>query len=332
MGEGRRGWERAAREAKGGNGAGPLVSVGLPVFNGAGFLAQALDSVLAQTYANFELLISDNASTDATPDILREYAARDARIRIIRQAANIGAGHNQTVVARRACGTFFKWMFANDELAPTLLADCLAVLQRDRSVVLCYGRTQFIDLAGNRLEVYEGDFAAPSADPLERYRIVRKRLHLCTAIQGGLIRRAALQRCGYMGNYPCSDRVLLAGLALEGRFVLLPQVLFYRRWDPAVATALKTPLEVAQMYRPAATRPFLFADLHRRLAHVIVALRTPRDWRGKVRSLWTALRCTDWHRRASTRLPSVLVGPRESTPSRAGASPKGPRRGTPLPG
>jgi len=316
----RHGWERAVSPAEGGDEASPLVSVGLPVFNGAAFLTQALDSVLAQTYTNFELIISDNASTDATPDILREYSARDPRIRILRQASNIGVAHNQTMVAREARGTLFKWVFANDEFAPTLLADCVAVMQGDPSVVLCYGRTQFIDLAGKRLEVYQGDFAALSADPLERYRIVRKRLHLCTAIQGGLIRRPALQRCGYMGNYPCSDRVLLAGLALEGMLVLLPQILFYRRWGPLVATALRTPLEIARLYHPDATRPFPLADLRRRLAQVVMALRVPRDWRSKVRSVWTALRCTEWNMRTSRRFPSLPSDPPGATPSRSDAA------------
>ena len=316
----RHGWERTVSPAEGGDETSPLVSVGLPVFNGAAFLSQALDSVLAQTYTSFELIISDNASTDATPDILREYAARDARIYIIRQPANIGVARNQNVVARRARGTFFKWVFANDEFAPTLHADCVAVMQGDPSVVLCYGRTQFIDLAGNRLEVYQGDFDVLSADPLERYRIVRKRLHLCSAIQGGLIRRPALQRCGYTGNYPCSDRVLLAGLALEGRFILLPQILFYRRWGASVATPLRTPLEVAQSYRPAATRSFPFANLHRRLAQVVVALRVPRDWRSKVRSVWTALQCTEWNRRTSRRFSSPPSDPPGATPSHSDAA------------
>lgn len=301
----------------------PLVSVGMPVFNGQDFLVNALDSILLQTYTEFELIISDNASTDATPDILRDYASRDARIRYIRQAENIGIGKNWAFVAKRARGKLFKWVSANDALAPTLLADCVEVMRQDSGVVLCYGRTQFIDMAGKNLDVYGGDFEALAADPLERYRIVRKKLNLSTSILGGVIRLDALKRCGYMANFPHSDRVLIAGLALQGKFVLLPQILFYRRWGKTVATPLKTPLEITQMYRPNARQPMAFCNLQRRVAQLTMAWRTPRDWRGKVRSVWNAMRCTEWGRRTSSALPSAPGGPRGATPSRPGAPTQG---------
>jgi glycosyltransferase involved in cell wall biosynthesis len=277
----------------------PPVSVGMPVYNGEAFLVRALESVLAQTYTEFELIISDNASTDATPDILRDYAARDARIRYIRQAENIGVGKNHAFVAKHARGHLFKWVCADDELAPTLLADCVKVLQDDPEVVLCCGRTQLIDMASNRLDVYGDHFDALSADPLERYRIVRKQLKLCTSILAGVMRVDALKRCGYMANYPHSDRVLMAGLALQGKLVLLPQVLFYYRWGRTVATPLKTRLELTQSFRPGAKRPAAFLTLRRWMAQMVMAWRVPRGWGGKIRSAWTALRCTAWTGRRS---------------------------------
>jgi glycosyltransferase involved in cell wall biosynthesis len=271
----------------------------MPVFNGADFLVQMLESILAQTYTEFELIISDNASTDATPDILRAYAARDARIRVIRQAKNIGVGNNYAYVAKQARGPFFTWVSAHDELAPTLLADCVKVLQDEPEVALCCGRTQLIDMANNKLDVYGDDFDALSADPLERYRIVRKQLNMCTSIMAGVIRLDALKRCGYLANYPHSDRVLIAGLALHGKLVLLPQILFYYRWGGTVATAMKTRLELAQSFRPGAKRPVAFLTLRRRVAQLVMAWRVPRGWRGKIRSVWTALRCTNWTGRRS---------------------------------
>jgi len=283
----------------------PTISFGLPVYNGALYLRRALDDILAQTYTDFELIISDNASTDATAQIIREYAKRDPRIRRYRQKINIGVGNNWTFVAEQARGKFFKWVSANDEYEPTLAADCLAVMERDPTVVLCYGRTQFIDLGGVRMGLYPEDFAADSNSPLERYRTVRKYLNLCTPLQAGVIRRDALRRCRYLGNYRDSDRVLIAGLALEGRIVLLPKVHFYRRWGEAVATPLRTPLQVTQMYRPEATRtPLpLFENLPRHLGQLGIALRTPRSWRQKVHSLITALYSTDWRRKFRGNLP-----------------------------
>ncbi|HEU0198941.1 MAG TPA: glycosyltransferase family 2 protein [Burkholderiaceae bacterium] len=274
--------------------AAPLVSLGLPVFNGERFLARALDTVLSQTYADFELIISDNASTDATPDIVREYAARDPRLRPFRQRFNIGIGNNWSFVAQMARGTLFKWISSNDEYAPTLLEKCVSVMARDPTVALCYGLTQFIDEAGNRLDVHVGDFSALSDDPVERYRVVRRKLHLSTSIQSGVVRLDAVRRCGFMGNYRDSDRVLIAGLALEGKFVLLPEVLFYRRWGRTVATPLRTPLEVEQMYRPQARRAPYFFNVPRQVGQLQMALMAPRGWHEKMRCLFAALRYTDW--------------------------------------
>jgi len=92
----------------------PKVSIGMPVYNGEAFLRQALDSILAQTYPHFELIISDNASTDATPDICKEYASKDARIRYIRQSSNIGATANFRFVLREARHERFIWAAADD--------------------------------------------------------------------------------------------------------------------------------------------------------------------------------------------------------------------------
>src|SRR5262245_21094919 len=231
-------------------------------------LIQALDSILAQTYSDFELIISDNASTDGTPDVVHEYASRDRRIRYFRQSHNIGSGNNWSFVARKAVGIWLKWVSANDDYDRRLLEDCLEPLRNDPRVVLCYGRTRFLDMQGNRLDVYAGDFDLLSDDPVERYRVVRERLHLGTPIQSGVIRLDAVRRCGFLGNYRDSDRVLTAGLALAGKFVLLPQVLFYRRWDRSAASALRTPLEVEQLYHPDATRAPLFMNLPRQLGQI----------------------------------------------------------------
>ena len=275
----------------------PAISFGLPVFNGALYLRRAIDSILAQTFTDFELIVSDNASTDATAQIIREYAKRDPRIRRYRQKINIGIGNNWTFVAEQARGKYFKWVSANDEYEPALAADCLEVMQADPEVVLCYGRTQFMDLAGVRMGIYNEDFSADSPSALERYRIVRKQLNLCTPLQSGVILRDALRRCRYLGNYRDSDRVLIAGLALEGKIVLLPQVHFYRRWGEAVATPLRSPLEVERLYRPAARRIPLFVNLPRHLGQLGIALRTPRGWREKVHSVLAAFRSTDWRRK-----------------------------------
>lgn len=273
------------------------VSIGIPVFNAAPFLGETLDSVLAQTHDDFEVIISDNASTDATADVIHDYAARDRRIRHYRQPRNIGLGNNWSFVARQATGTWFKWLSANDYCAPRLLQESLVPLRADPSVVLCYGRTQLIDLAGTPLEVYAGDFDATSDDPLQRYRRVRERLHLGTPLQAGVVRLDALRRCGYLPNYRDCDRVLIAGLALIGKFATLPQTLFYRRWDVSVASALRGPLDTERLYHADARRAPLFMNLPRQRGMLEVALRAPSGLGAKGRALAATFLFTDWKRK-----------------------------------
>ena len=92
----------------------PKVSIGMPVYNGERFIRKALDSLLAQTFTDFELIISDNASTDATPEICKEYAKRDNRIRFIRQPKNMGAIWNFNFVLQEAQGEYFMWAASDD--------------------------------------------------------------------------------------------------------------------------------------------------------------------------------------------------------------------------
>ena len=140
----------------------PTVSIGLPVHNGAAFLAEAIESIPAQTFTDFELVISDNASTDRTPEICRSYTAADGRIRYYRQEANIGAARNYNVVFQRSSGKYFKWAAHDDLIRPTYLARCVAALEADPEAVLCHS---IVEIAGPGMrEIYDRRASAP-ADP-----------------------------------------------------------------------------------------------------------------------------------------------------------------------
>jgi hypothetical protein len=128
-------------------------------------------------------------------------------------------------------------------------------------------------------------------------------LHLSTPIQSGIVRLEAVRRCGYMRNYRDSDRVLIFGLALAGKFVLLPQILFYRRWEKSVASPLRTPLEVQRLYDPNAKRPSRWGNLPRQIGQIEIALRAPIGWHAKARALAAALRYTDWKRKLHRQEP-----------------------------
>jgi glycosyltransferase involved in cell wall biosynthesis len=109
--------------------ASPRLSVGLPVYNGQNYLADSLDAILSQSYSDFELVISDNASTDATEEICRDYARRDDRIRYIRQPKNLGMAPNHDVVMRESRGEYFKWASHDDLYGTDLLARCVEALR-----------------------------------------------------------------------------------------------------------------------------------------------------------------------------------------------------------
>ena len=105
----------------------PRVSVGLPVYNGERFLAQAIDSVLQQTHSDLELVISDNASTDRTEEICRSYTTQDSRVRYFRSSANIGACRNFSRVFELSRAPYFKWACYDDICVPGFLEKCVAV-------------------------------------------------------------------------------------------------------------------------------------------------------------------------------------------------------------
>ena len=129
----------------------PRVSIGMPVYNAENYLGEAIESLLAQTFQDFELIISDNASTDRTEAICREYAARDPRIRYERQAENQGAARNFNHVFERARGPYFKWAAHDDLHSPTFLARCVEVLDRSPDVVWCHPRSTHVGPDGKPL-------------------------------------------------------------------------------------------------------------------------------------------------------------------------------------
>ena len=204
------------------------LSIGLPVYNGDAFLAAAIDSLLAQTFKDFELIISDNASTDGTEAICRERAARDARVRYIRHDVNRGAMFNFNHVVEVARGTYFKWAAHDDVHEPTFLARCVEALDRDPGVVLAF--TQLVDIneAGVRIPFPSPALRWDSTRPNVRFRALCNPHHRCESVFG-VMRIDALRRSFLISDYAGCDRVLLAQLSLMGRYYEVPEVLFLHR-------------------------------------------------------------------------------------------------------
>src|SRR3954471_6298654 len=165
------------------------VGLGLPVFNGERFLGATLDSVLAQTFTEFELVISDNASTDGTEAICRKYAARDSRIRYLRNEHNLGLSANYTRAFTESKGEYFKWVTYDDLLHPEFLRRCVEVLDSDPSVVLAHSRTYRIDEEGRITGSYDFEMDLLAPRPEDRFRDLVFVRHSCNESMG-LIRRS----------------------------------------------------------------------------------------------------------------------------------------------
>ena len=208
----------------------PCVSIGLPVYNGEAFIEDAINSVLDQKFQDFELIISDNASTDKTQQICQAFADQDPRIRYYRNVTNIGASGNFNRVFELSKGQYFKWLAHDDIIAPDFLARCITVLERDPSIVLCFSMITIVDTSGmiekpnfrNHLPLTGSDHAS------ERFRDLVLERHGCFHIWG-LMRAADLAKTPLIGNYIGSDRGLLAELGLHGRFYEISDNLFMLR-------------------------------------------------------------------------------------------------------
>ena len=207
----------------------PTVSIGLPVFNGENYLEEALNSILAQSYRDFELIISDNASTDRTQQICRAYAAKDNRIRYYRNKINVGASKNFNRVFELSTGKYFRWASHDDILAPDLLSECVEILDSNPSIVLCYSKTGQIDEHVKLVGSYTPNCRVYSEKPNERFGDLISMRFPSWVIIFGLMRSSALKNTQLFGDYIGVDRNLLAELALVGRFYELSDYLFFRR-------------------------------------------------------------------------------------------------------
>jgi glycosyltransferase involved in cell wall biosynthesis len=214
----------------------PLLSIGLPVYNGERFLPQAIQSVLDQSFTDYELLILDNASTDRTPEIAKEHAARDRRIRYHRNARNVGAARNFNLAFELTSGRYFKWAAHDDVLDPSFLERCIAALELDPGAVLACTKATIVDEHGKPLFDYDPALAMSASDGAVRLEALLAE-HKCFQIFG-VIRRNALERTRLIGLHAHGDGVLLAHLALLGRFVEVPEFLFRAREHPSQSMTL----------------------------------------------------------------------------------------------
>ena len=231
----------------------PLLSVGLFVYNGEEHLTEQINSLLRQTFEDFELIIGDNASTDRTEEICRDFTARDRRIRYIRRDQNYGATQNANLLFGIAEARYFKFAAHDDVHAPQYLEQCIGVLEDNPDVILCHTGTvlidkhgeplpcdpktgEYIDWSGRGWSLDRPERLIGSAEPHQRYHAILHQTRLASEFWG-VMRRDALARTHLLRSYFGADRPLLASLALLGRFHVVPEDLFYLRRHPTHASS-----------------------------------------------------------------------------------------------
>jgi glycosyltransferase involved in cell wall biosynthesis len=285
--------------------AAPRLTLGLPVYNGERYLAASLDALLAQSFTDFELIISDNGSTDGTGAIARRYESIDPRVRYVYHPRNLGSSFNHNFVIEQARSEFFKWVSDDDLYAPDLLQRCIEALDSRPEIVLAHAWTAFIDDEGRITDTVDYPLTTDVPNPVERFRSV-----LYT--QGGddiygVIRMSALRQVAPFGSYHWADRTFVAELALHGRFHNVPDFLYFRRDHPMRATRAATGIRRrcahldprrANRWRNPAAR--LVAEYL--LAYVAAIWRVPISptdrWRcGKELAVWVARHADPMRRR-----------------------------------
>jgi glycosyltransferase involved in cell wall biosynthesis len=289
----------------------PLVSVGLFVYNGERFIEGALQSILNQTFSDFELIISDNASTDRTGEIAEAYAKRDGRIRYYRSEKNMGGGWNARRVYELATGKYFKQAAADDLLEPDFLLRCVEILESDPDCVLAYAGTKEVDENGTFIKNYITPMKTDSNDPVARFRgMFHWGGDKCYQIFG-VMRSSALRQLPPQGSYVNADGVLLTRMSLLGRFCEVPEQLFIsrRHREQSMATL---PVRVTRPRRfrltngygdlpcpewwdPAKTRALTFPEFRRFREYFLSIYRAPLGAGQKLRCYYMLLPWTRWH-------------------------------------
>ncbi|MCK5541095.1 MAG: glycosyltransferase family 2 protein [Desulfobacterales bacterium] len=210
-----------------------LVSVGLPVYNGASFINQAVDSLLAQDYKDFELIISDNASTDRTQEICLEYAEQDKRVRYYRSRDNMGASWNFNHVFELSTGEYFMWASHDDYWEPSYISACIKAYEFSPDIILAGAFCESFDTQGENASFIDFGLTTIGLPPQDRFIQYKKSLHSGCSINGvfhGIYKSKFLSKAMPMKKVIANDHLILAELSLQGEFKTVEKKLIHKRW------------------------------------------------------------------------------------------------------
>lgn len=272
----------------------PLVTIGMPVYNGARHLEGAIRSLLAQTEPDFVLHISDNCSTDATPGICSRLAAEDSRIRYERQPSNIGATHNFELLARRAKSPFFMWAAHDDVRPPNYLQVALALLMKSPGAVGCALGVDIVDESEQLLRRVPHPTRLASRSPIARVRAVFRQGHY--AVYGLFPQDVIASNLPVPDEYG-GDVIFVHRIALSGQFVVASEPALKYRYSTK-HLEVKRAGQDGHLYDDAARRrrmhQAMVADarrasiplVQRAMVLAYIAYVDAHDWRRLIHADW----------------------------------------------
>lgn len=277
----------------------PKVSIGLPVFNGEKYLTQAIDSLLAQEYSNFELVISDNGSTDETGSICENYARQDHRVQYFRNSCNIGLAPNHNRVFELSRGQFFKWAAHDDEYPPQMLKRYVEAFDvAPASVGVVYSQCECIDEFGRTLGTKSDHVDKRDTNGARRLTHLLRNVTIfnCTY---GLIRSTVLRKTRLHGSFPMADRVLISELCMLGEFVEIAEPLLRLRIhaDRSLSQS-KNPQVIRELFDPRSKSKRAFLSIEGRVQMELLrsAWRVPPTFCEKLMCICVVLAIPNWRK------------------------------------
>jgi hypothetical protein len=243
------------------------VSLAMPIYNGEQYVEETIRSILAQDCTDFELIITDNASTDRTEEICRAFAVRDSRIRYVRNERNLGASANYNLGLSLATGEFFKWCACDDLISANCIGALVNALEQDPEAIGAFPKTECIDESGAVIPLVGKPLPDKTGlTPAQRFmRGVHEGGTMFEIF--GLFRRDMLHKTMLHLPYYGSDRALLAEVALLGEFVRVPTATFFNREHRARSINIADKLSRARWQSASATKAQAMEHCHL-LAHL----------------------------------------------------------------
>jgi hypothetical protein len=209
----------------------PLVSIGVPVYNDAPWLRNALDHLLAQDYTNLEIILADDGSIDGSREICREYVQRDVRVRLFENKHNLGVLQNHKFVFDVSTGEYFAWGSGHDYYEPVFVCRTLEMMQSNRSMVLCCGRTVREDASGKILSTTTGGLDTRGLLPAKKFghQLDQRRAGATLNIFYGLYRAEVLAHVKSITlDVDGNDAIMLGELSLIGDLYQIDEISFHR--------------------------------------------------------------------------------------------------------